>query len=225
MRMQSQRGVTLIELMVVITLVASISTGMLMAMRIGVNTLEKTQTRLEENRRAMAVQQLIGRQIGGVIPVLAACEGLHAAFNGTPDVLHLVTSYSLEEGARGYPRVVEYRVLPDPLGGARLVMSELIYSGPPSTTPACPGNLFPPQAGGVVLAEQLAYCRFAYHEAIPDAVDQGNWFFVWDRPLLPSAVRIEMAPRETNPTRLPIATLHIPIHVSREIPGTYVDQQ
>ena len=48
-RIHSQRGVTLIELLVVITLVAAISTGLLMAMRIALNTMEKTQVRLEEN--------------------------------------------------------------------------------------------------------------------------------------------------------------------------------
>src|SRR5258708_6652830 len=69
----SQCGVTLMELMIAITLVAALSTGMLMAMRISLNTLEKTQVRLEENRRAMGVQQLVLRQLGGVIPVLGEC--------------------------------------------------------------------------------------------------------------------------------------------------------
>jgi prepilin-type N-terminal cleavage/methylation domain-containing protein len=225
-RIHSQRGVTLIELMVVITLVAAISTGLLMAMRIALNTLEKTQGRLEENRRAMGIQQLIARQIGGVMPVMAQCDGLRAAFNGTPDMLHLVTTYSLEEGARGSPRVVEFRALRNSGGGVRLVMNERIYFGPASATPACPGNVFPQgPEGGVVLAENLAYCRFVYHEAIPEAVDAGNWVPGWNRPMLPSAVRIEMAPQEFNPSRLPMATLHIPIHVNREIPASYVDQQ
>jgi len=221
----SEKGVTLIELLVVITLVAAISTGLLMAMRIALNTLEKTQTRLEENRRAMSIQQLIGRQIGGVMPVMAECGGLHAVFNGTPDTLHLVTTYSLEEGARGYPRVVEFRALPDPGGGVKLVMSEQVYGGPASTVAACPGRFFPAGLGAsMVLAEHLAYCRFAYHEAIPEAIDAGNWVLGWDRPILPSAVRIEMAPQEFNPSRLPIATLHIPIHITREMPTLYVDQ-
>ena len=224
-RIHSQRGVTLIELMVVITLVSAISTGMLMAMRIGLNTLEKTQTRLEENRRAMSVQQLITRQIGGVMPVMAECGGARPAFNGTPDTLHLVTTYSLEEGARGFARVVEYRVLAGP-GGFRLTMREGVYFGPASTAPLCPGNAMPPaQAGAIVLAEDLAYCRFGFHESIPDSLDAGNWVNEWSRPNLPSAVRVEMAPREFNPARLPMATLHIPIHVNREVLGAYADQQ
>jgi len=221
-RTQSQRGVTLVELMVVITLVAALTTGMMMAMRIGINTLEKTQTRLEENRRTMAVQQLITRQIGGVMPVLADCHGLRPAFNGTSDTLHLVTTHSWAEGARGYPRVVEYRVLAAPGGGVRLVMSESVYYGPASTALLCPDNFAPP-AGAIELAENLAYCRFVYHEALP-SMDAGAWVYAWDRPNLPSAVRVEMAPRESNASRLPMATLHIPIHVNRDVLAAYVDQ-
>jgi prepilin-type N-terminal cleavage/methylation domain-containing protein len=224
-RIRSQRGVTLVELLIVVTLVAALSTGMLMAMRIALITLEKTQGRLEANRRAMTVQQLITRQIGGVMPVLADCGGLRAAFSGTPDTLRLVTTYSLEEGARGSPRVVEYRVAPDPGGGARLLMNEAIYAGPASTAPLCPGRSLPPGLSVVVLGERLAYCRFVYHEAPPDALDGGNWVGAWDRPNLPSAVRIEMAPREFNPSQLPMATLHIPIHVNRDVVAAYADQQ
>lgn len=220
----SERGVTLIELLVVITLVAAISTGLLMAMRIALNTLEKTQTRLEDNRRTMGVQQLITRQIGGVIPVLAECGGLRAGFNGAPDTLHLVSTYSWAEGARGYPRVVEYRVLPDPAGGARIVMSEEVYYGPASTVQICPGRTLATPRNTLVLAGRLAYCRFVFHESVPGALDAGNWVGSWDRPDLPSAVRVEMAPLEFNSSRLSMATLHVPIHINREVLGTYADQ-
>ena len=33
-------------------------------------------------------------------------------FNGNDQTLRLVSSYSLAEGARGYPRVIELQVLP-----------------------------------------------------------------------------------------------------------------
>jgi len=46
---------------------------LMMAMRISLNTLSKTQGRLEDNRRAMGVQQLVLRQLGGVMPVMGEC--------------------------------------------------------------------------------------------------------------------------------------------------------
>ena len=71
MTKNSERGVTLIELMIAITLVAALSTGMLMAMRTGLLTLQKTDDRLQANRRVMSVNQILSRQIGGVMPIPA----------------------------------------------------------------------------------------------------------------------------------------------------------
>jgi prepilin-type N-terminal cleavage/methylation domain-containing protein len=219
-----ERGVTLIELLIAITLVAAISTGLLMAIRISLTTLDKTQTRLESNRRVMEVQQLIVRQIGAVIPTMSPCgPSGRAAFFGTAANLRLATSYSMLEGTRGYPRLVNYAVQPDPKGGLRLVMLEQIYA-PMYNESTCAGAIAPGQAAQVVLAEKLAYCRFLYHELIPEALDQGNWVPVWDRPNLPSAVRIEMAPLVPNPAELPMATVHVPIHVNRVVAAQYVDE-
>src|SRR5580658_10432185 len=50
---RAQKGFTLIELMISITLVAAISAGMLMAMRAALLTLEKVDARLQSNRRVM----------------------------------------------------------------------------------------------------------------------------------------------------------------------------
>ena len=66
-RKQRQAGVTLIELMIAITLVAAISTGMLMAMRTSLITLEKVDARLQSNRRVMGAEQILARQIGGLM--------------------------------------------------------------------------------------------------------------------------------------------------------------
>src|ERR1700730_664640 len=96
-----QRGFTLIELMISITLVAALATGMLMAMRASLLSMEKINSRLQFNRREMG--RVLTRQIGGVMPVLSDCgTGRIPIFLGTSDSLRLVTSYSMQEGARGY---------------------------------------------------------------------------------------------------------------------------
>ena len=56
---RDQRGFTLIELMIAITLVAALSTGMLMAMRTSLITLEKIDERLKSNRRVMSVERIL----------------------------------------------------------------------------------------------------------------------------------------------------------------------
>src|SRR2546430_17234075 len=101
-----EAGVTLIELMIAITLVSAISAGMLMAMRTSLLTLDKTTARLQLNRRVMSVEQIMSRQIGGLMPVLGRCPG--PVFVGTPTTLRMVSSYSMSEGARGEPRILMY---------------------------------------------------------------------------------------------------------------------
>jgi prepilin-type N-terminal cleavage/methylation domain-containing protein len=225
-----QRGVTLIELMIAITLVATLSTGMLMAIRTSLITLEKTDARLQSNRRVMSAQQILSREISGVIPVVGNCSGgdgnlVHGPyFNGTAQTLHLVSTYSLSEGSRGLPRVLEFQVIPADGGGVRLIVNEHLYSGPASTVPYCAS---PAQANpqSFVLADRLEYCRFMYHEMIPESPAAANWIPLWNRPNLPSAVRIEMAPLIAEPSRLPVLNVTVPIHITREVGAPYEDLQ
>ncbi len=105
--------------MIAITLVAGLSTGMLMAMRTSLLTYEKTAKRLESNRRFVKTQQMLSDQISAVMPVQGAClgdagrpVGIPSFLSGSEDTLRLVSSYSIAEGSRGYPQIVEYRVSP-----------------------------------------------------------------------------------------------------------------
>lgn len=206
---RNQRGVTLIELMIAITLVAAISVGLLFAMRTSVLAYEKVNQRLAENRRAITLQQTLERQVGSVIPARADC-----AFAGGPQQVRFLSSYSLAEGARGYPRLVQYAVAPDPNGGVRLIMNEYPYLG------TCLSTAAPPES--VEVAGRLAYCRMLYRAGIPDSPLAGDWRQSWTEVNLPRALRIELAPLEA--TRLPVLSLSLPLHVTREVAFAYDDQ-
>jgi general secretion pathway protein J len=231
MKRKRTRGFTLVEMMIAVTLVAAIITGLLMAMRTGITAYEKVNRRLEDNRRVMGMDQALHRQFGGMIPMAGYC-GLNgpkiAAFNGDAASVRFVSSVSLAEGARGYPRVIEYVAAPDPNGGVRLMMNERVYSGPSSVAPQCVNNILPPvqvTAQSVEMAGKLAYCRFAYRAPIPDSPLGGEWFPTWQRPDLPRAVRVEMMPLGPNPSHLPMLTLNVPVHVTRiVVDGVYADQ-
>jgi prepilin-type N-terminal cleavage/methylation domain-containing protein len=227
---ESQRGVTLLELLIAVSLVAVLSTGMLFAMRASVLAYEKTAQHLEANRRVVGVERVIASQLSGVMPVAAICpalSGLSAAVSflaGTPGTLRLVSSYSIGEGARGYPQIVEYRVLPADGGGVRLVASEFPYSGPQSTAPYCLGTP-PPGARVMVLADHLAYCRISYHEPYnTNTFEETPWLAVWDRPVLPGAVRIEMHPAAPVAGSLAPLDVTVPIRVTRDPLIPYVDR-
>jgi len=226
---RSQRGVTLLELMIAITLVAGLSTGMLMAMRTSLMTYEKTAKKLESNRRFVKTQEILSNQIAAVVPVQGACGGSEGQtiqgvsfLSGLPDALRLVTSYSIAEGARGYPQIVEYRVLPEERGGVRLVATEHPYTGPQSIDGFCQGA-----PGGIayVLAENLAYCHFFYHEPYKATTFiETPWLPLWDKPLLPAGVRIEMRPVVPENGGLSVMNVTVPIMVDRDPRLMYDDR-
>jgi prepilin-type N-terminal cleavage/methylation domain-containing protein len=245
--MRAQRGVTLLEMLIAITLVAGLSTGMLMAMRTSLLTYEKTAKKLESNRRFVKAQEILSSQISSVIPVSGICpapEGPGIAVPsfliGTIDRLRLVSSYSIAEGARGYPQVVEYRVLSGERGSVRLVATERPYTGPQSTVSFCTGaastgsafefgsaaqtSAKPATEASYVLADHLAYCRFSYHEPYDqNSFLETSWLPLWDRPVLPAGVRLEMQPVAPERGGLSALGMTIPIQVNRDPTVVYDD--
>lgn len=221
-----QKGFTLIELMISITLVAALSTGMLMAMRTSLLSMEKINSRLQFNRRVMGMEHILTRQIGGVMPVTSDCGSARVPiFNGTPTSLRLVSSYSMAEGARGYPQFDEFQVVQGD-GGLRLIVTEHLYTGPSSTEPFCGGQALLPSRGAplaYVVADRLVSCTFSYREQLPDQPPSSNWLPSWDRGDLPAAVKIEMTPLDSSPALLPVMNVTVPIRITRQVRTSYED--
>jgi len=217
-----QRGVTLIELMIAITLVAALTVGMLMALRVGLLTMDKTNHRLEANRRVVAANQILYRQLGGAMPVVGACGPV---MKGDTQTLRLVSSYSLMEGERGSAHVLELAVIPSGAGGVRLIVNETPYVGPSSTAQFCGADPPPAQVTpqSFVLADKLAYCRFVYKDSIRESVLSGPWLNAWVKPDFPAAVRVEMAPLVADLANLPLVNVTVPMHVNREVIPPYGD--
>lgn len=221
-----RRGFTLIELMIAITLVAALATGMMMAMRTSLLSMEKINGRLQYNRRVMGMERVLTRQIGGVMPVRDECgEAQEPVFLGGPSSLRLVSSYSMTEGARGYPQLDEFQVVQGE-EGVRLIVTEHRYSGPPSVQPYCGGALLTPpgeEPSSLILADRLASCRFSYRDQVPDQFPSAKWLPVWDRNDLPGAVRIEMTPLDSSPALLPVMSVTVPVHITRQVRSPYED--
>jgi hypothetical protein len=202
---------------------------MLMAMRTSLLTYEKTAKRLESNRRFVKTQQMLSDQISAVMPVQGSCPGdagqaigIPSFLSGSEGTLRLVSSYSIAEGSRGYPQIVEYRVIAEPPGSVRLVATERPYTGPPSTVPYCGAT--PPLGESYVLAEHLAFCRFSYHE--PYNLNQfveTPWLPLWDKPLLPAGIRVEMRSAAPDGGGLAVLGVTVPIQVNRDPRMVYVD--
>lgn len=229
-------GVTLLELLIAVTLVSLLSTGMLFAIRTGLGALEGVGRRVQDNRRVTGAYRILESQLGSFVPARAMCgvgaggQGTaHGFFQGDPTVMRFVSAYSLEGAHRGLPVIVELLVAPGEGGrGVRLLVNELPYRGPVGAgllcLPPAPDPIgggvrlrFPPaqpHSGSFVLADRLASCRFFYEEA-PFEVN-ARWLPYWVRSdMWPSAVRIEIVPLEDDSSRVQPFTLTTRLRVNR----------
>jgi prepilin-type N-terminal cleavage/methylation domain-containing protein len=240
--MTRRKGVTLIELLIAVTLLSLLTGGILTALRVGLNALDKVNAKLMMNRRAISAQRILASEVGGLIPVAGefapepgAPPSRFLFFQGDPETMRFVSSYSLQEAGRGYPQILEFQVIPGEKTGVRLIVNELLYTGPASGNLVCAGFLQDPVTGmqktrfrpveasprSFVLADRLAYCRFLYQEIPPQPGPAARWVPEWVRPEWPKAVRIEMAPLEPDPTRVLPMTLTMPVRPARRLDGEY----
>lgn len=231
-RAAPRAGFTLIELLIAITLVSAIIAGLLVSLRGGLLALERTSTRMLERRSAFGLDQMIRRQLGAVFPAAGDCtllDGLPSRvplFRGNAQTMLLATSYSITEGARGYPRLVEYRVIPNGDGTVRLEMEELLFAGPETALPYCSPDLPRPAApaGQVTVVEaRLAAARFFYREMDPYTRLGGKWVAEWAAPNLPYGIRIDMQAASEDGGDL--RNITVPLHISRQYRELYADRR
>jgi general secretion pathway protein J len=243
--MRRESGTTLIEVLIAVTLLSLLSVGMLTAMRVGLMAFSKTSNKLMENRRVAGAQRVVLEELEGMMPVVAACGEAGGAtpaktvfFEGQPQTMRLVSTFSLQQGWRGRPQILELFVIPGEEGrGVRLVVNEIPYTGPTGTARLCTGRTQDPLTGGTlgvfapvqagpgsfVLADKLAYCRFFYFTIPLDRTMAPHWTPNWTIAGWPFAVRIEMAPLDPDPSRLQPITITAPIHIHRSPEIQYVD--
>ncbi len=242
--LQNRRGMTLIEVLISITLLSLLMTGMLWAIRIGVTSMGRANQRLLANRRITGAQKILEQQIGGLIPVAALQRGgagigsvKFAFFQGEPQSMRFVSSYSLQEASRGIPRILEFQVIPGIESGVRLIVNEFPYTGPIAAGISALGKGPGPETGTMmmhfgaitpnpssfVLADKLVSCHFMYQELKPKP-DYQKWTDIWAHDKWPDAIRIEMQPLEDTPGRLKMISLTTPIHVKKMPLEVYADQ-
>ena len=242
-RGRSQAGVTLMELLVAITLLSLLSVGMLFAMRVGLSAMGRTNDRVISNRRVLGVERILTQQIAGFLPTRGLCgvneqgQGApFAFFQGDPQTMRFVSTYSLQQASRGYPQILEFQVLPGENGvGVRLIVNETIYTGPFGTGAHCmaitpdPSGvarvLWRPVVAGAtsfVLADKLARCSFAFKEQ-REPPEPDLWHTSWRHDYTPAAVRIDLAPVEADPARIQVPPVVAPFRVNRHAFSEYGD--
>jgi general secretion pathway protein J len=233
------------ELLIAVSLVSLLSVGILMAIRVGLNALGGSKERMIANRRAIGAQRTLEQQIAGFLPVRADCQPMPnvppvkiSFLQGEPQSMRFVSSYSMQEAWRGYARILEFQVIPGQDGrGVRLVVNEHLYTGPAGAGLFCIGIAPDPELGlpvpafrpievgpgSFVIADNLAFCRFGYREALRTPPFE-RWRPRWVFKEWPTAVRIDMAPLEADPSKLQPLSIVAPIKVNSDPSLQYDDQ-
>jgi hypothetical protein len=221
------------EVLIAISLLSLLSVGMLIALRVGLSATAKANARLIDDRRVAGAQRILEQQIAGFMPVRARCAAPNSSivfFQGESGSMRFVSTYSLQQAWRGQPQILEFLVLPREDGkGVRLVVNEHLYSGPLSTGQFClgPNRFLPiePGTGSFVLADKLAFCRFAYQAPPQPPANSRQWLPEWAFGRWPLAVRVEMAPLDDDTVRLRPVTITQRFRITRSPDIQYVDQQ
>jgi len=247
-RRASNAGVTLVEVLIAVTLLSLLTLGMLMAMRIGLISLAKTDDKLMSNRRVEGAQRILEQELEGLIPVgLATCgktvfpsPSPLILFQAEERTMRLVSAFSLQQAWRGQPQVLELFIVPADDGrGVRLVVNETPYTptaagnqclgfGPDPNSGLLAAHFAPPEASthSFVLADRLAYCRFSY--LVQGArggvtLAQPTWQTSASSAAWPVAIRVDMAPLEPNPSQLQPIAVTAPIYIHRSPQIEYGD--
>jgi prepilin-type N-terminal cleavage/methylation domain-containing protein len=244
-RRNSQSGMTLIEVTIAVLLFSILSVGILLALRVGINSMERANDRLMANRRAAYAVRILESQLNGFVPQVADFRLTPQSpmmsvpfFQGEMTNMRFVSTYSLQDASRGFPQILEFTVIPGVDGrGVRLIVNELPYTGPVSTGSVCLGyDVDPvtrtrfaifrpivPSPASFVLADKLAYCRFFY-EAPRLGIKPAFWTNHWaSESNYPLGIRVEMAPLDPDPARLQPMTVTTAVHVNKMVGVEYAD--
>lgn len=240
---RGEAGVTLIEVLVAVTLLSLLVVGMAMAMRTGLAAYSKTQTKLMDSRRVAGAQRILQSELEGLIPAYVLCgagqggPGMQAVlFHGDPAGMWMVSAFSLAEGWRGRPQILQIFTGAGDQGG-RLEVNEIPYSGARGAGQYCSGTIPIPNslarlaqmipirasAQTFVLADKLAYCRFSYYTPSGQMNQPPSWQPSWAAKGWPLAIRIEMAPAEPDPSHLQPISITAPLHILRDADKVYTD--
>jgi hypothetical protein len=238
-------GITLIEVLIAMSLLSFLSVGMLLAMRIGFNTMEKTDAHMIHNRTVANVRRIIENEIAGFTFTRAVWHpdpvntALLPFVQWQPNSMRFVTAYSLQDAWRGRPQIAAFQVIPgDHNVGVRLIVNETPYTGPAQAGQSITGIEQDPESGmqitrfapivpgeqSFVLADKLAFCRFSYLEPRIQPPFR-LWRFDWVLPTLPLGIRIEMEPLESAPGQLHMSTVTASLPVNRSMQISYADGQ
>lgn len=236
LRNLTDSGLTLIEVLVALSLLALVSVSLLTATGAGLQTwLTARDAILLDRRVADGSAQLLAA-IGGMVPMLVTVApergGAFPFFQGEAQIMRFVTAHSTIHRGRGGFRLLVLRVVSGAEGLELIVeespcpdsysLAELVENPARRSVASVRGRLVLAREyegkDAWTVADRLSHCRFAYLRGGDGRNRSSAWLSRWDdRQALPRAVRIELVARTTarpaarlQPRRITAAVLTEP---------------
>lgn len=180
----AERGFTLLEILVAVTLLGLLMAALLGGVRLGVRAWEASGTRLDDDARLSAVQDFLRERLTQTHRFEASAVGLETgpAFGGEPDRLSFVTLMPDHLGA-GFERMT-FALTP---ADASADLSVEWWPADLGDDPAAAADAVRSR----VLLADVAELRLAYFGQV-DAKQPPIWSEVWNQPFLPLLVRVRL---------------------------------
>lgn len=220
-RLSGRAGLTLIEVLVAVSLLALLSTGIVTALQMSAGAWRDARERLTLDRKIANSNRLLHAMFAGMVPVLATPPPSAGAppapfFHGEPQQMRFISSFSLEAGARGQLQVIELNVQAAE-NGLRLVLTQSPFRGGISVGRYVVGVdrssaeqrlLFrpvEPRADSLIVADQLAAVSFEYLREGRTPREPALWRAAWDDlRQIPAAVRVVLQPAKAEARLQPV---------------------
>ena len=184
-----QRGFTLLELLVAITLLGVLMAALLGALRLGARVWETGEARLDASTRLQVVQEFLRQQLGQTVPLTEITDEPGASpamlFVGTSEGLRFVSLLPAHLG--GGARLMELALRPHARGGEPRDL--VLRMRPLQLTDDGPG---PGETEERVLIEAIESLEVAYFGAERDGAAP-TWWQEWqEQRTLPALVRMRV---------------------------------
>lgn len=215
-RNDHRAGMTLIEILVAVTLLGILSVGLVTALQVTAGAWSSARNTRSQDRGIANSNALLHAQFAGVTPVIPQVLNRQLRvsggpfFQGEPNSMRFVSSYSMTEGVRGGLQIVELQVSRGE-EGLRLLLTQSPYQGPLSVgrfiigAERLPGDVgmrllfapIQPRPDSLIVADRLAAITFSYLRGSRRREEPDTWVSVWDNPQqLPQAIRLSIEPLE-----------------------------
>jgi len=211
---QSEKGFTLLEMIVAVTLVAMMAVGIWSVFRTSLRAWSRGTEYIDASQRQRNILDMVRKQLASAYPLsappdLASPVAVHPIFYGTETRLSFISLNSLRFHDSPGLTLVNYEVTQDPQGAYVLHEREERYLDR-IPDPESEIDL----AGITPLLDNLDQCYFEYRS---NSDDEEPWIREWnaaERGQLPEAVAINMAAVDTDGNTRSYQII-VPIHATR----------